>query len=150
METIETQIDSKKCIKVYGKHGEELSPCTKKVAWVLVKRQRAIEIDENSIKIIKNRYDLQAINRRVIKRDNRTCIYCGKYIPKDELATVDHLNPRHITSKGDCGYDDEANLACSCLACNRHKKNMGFREYIEYRYAILLAYTHFIANKKVK
>lgn len=147
MNTMETQLDTKKCVKVYGKRGEQLSPCTKKVAWVLVSRKKAIEIDENSIRIVKDRQDLQLIKKKVIKRDRRICIYCGKYIPKNEIATVDHLNPRHISSEGNCGYDDEENLACSCLECNRHKRNMGFKEYVEYRYIILLAYALFITKK---
>ena len=140
-------METERCIKVYGKYGELLSPCTKKVAWVLINRNRAIKVDETTIKITKDKRDLKLIKKKVIERDGRVCIYCGKYIPENELATVDHLNPRHITTKGDCGYDDEENLACSCLKCNGHKGNRGFKEYIELRYTILLAYALFISKR---
>jgi len=137
-------LETERCVTVYDKHGKLLSPCTKKVAWVLTNRKRAIEIGENTIKITVDRQDLRRLKNRVIKRDKGICIYCGTVAIN---PTIDHLNPKTILQNGDCGYDTEENLACSCLRCNKHKDNMSFEEYIIYRYTILLAYANFRAKK---
>lgn len=129
-----------KIITVYSKSGELLSPCTEKVAWVLISRKRAVELENNVIQIIIDKRDLKELKKKVIKRDNRTCFYCGKVISKSEIVTVDHLNPRHISELGSIGYDSEENLVCSCLQCNSHKADMPFEEYVTYRYALILAF----------
>lgn len=138
-----------RCVTVYDKNNNQLAPCTKKVAWVLINRKRAILIKENVIKIILDKKDLKTIRKRVIKRDNRVCLYCGHVIPKDETATVDHLNPKHITRDGDCGYDTEENMSCCCLKCNNHKGDMPLEEYLIYRYALLLAYNFMLSKKDI-
>ena len=57
--------------------------------------------------------------RGILKRDNYTCIYCGKSkeLHKSEF-TVDHILP---ISQG--GKDTWSNTACSCWKCNNRKAN---------------------------
>lgn len=140
-------METDRCITVYDKYDNLLDPCTRKVAWVLVNRKRAIEIDTDTIKIVLDKKDLRRLKKKVIKRDNGNCIYCGRLAIN---PTIDHLNPKTIVGDGSCGYDTEENMACSCLSCNKHKDNMGFEEYIEYRYAILLAFVHFKAKTVIR
>lgn len=94
------QVKNDRIVTVYSKSGELLSPCTEKVAWVLISRKRVVELENNVIQIIIDKRDLKELKKKVIKRDNRTCFYCGKIIRKSEIATVDHLNPRHISDLG--------------------------------------------------
>jgi 5-methylcytosine-specific restriction endonuclease McrA len=48
-------------------------------------------------------------------RDNHTCQYCGKRLPRSEL-NLDHVNPK---SQG--GQSSWENVVCSCHRCNRRK-----------------------------
>lgn len=139
-------MDAERCIKVFDKKGNKLEPCTETVANVLISRRRAVRISENAIKIILDKRDLKRIKKRVIERDKRVCFYCGKTIPENEIATVDHVNPKHIAKNGRCGYDTEENMVCACLNCNNHKDNRSLNKYIIYRFAILIAYACFKAN----
>lgn len=52
---------------------------------------------------------------RIFKRDNFTCMYCGRRPPHVTLE-VDHIKP---VCEG--GTDDLANLITSCFECNRGK-----------------------------
>lgn len=54
----------------------------------------------------------------VFRRDNFTCLYCGR-TPPAVVLEVDHVHPR---SKG--GDDSLPNLATSCFDCNRGKSNI--------------------------
>ena len=51
----------------------------------------------------------------IFKRDNFTCVYCGKK-PPEVILEVDHIIPRK-----EGGDDDPSNLATSCFSCNRGK-----------------------------
>jgi 5-methylcytosine-specific restriction endonuclease McrA len=51
----------------------------------------------------------------IFARDNNTCQYCGKRLPRTEL-NLDHVVPR---SRG--GMSTWENIVCSCHACNRRK-----------------------------
>lgn len=51
----------------------------------------------------------------VFKRDDFTCVYCGRR-PPDVTLEVDHLIPR-----AEEGTDDPENLVTSCWDCNRGK-----------------------------
>jgi len=55
-----------------------------------------------------NRYNIYS-------RDNNTCQYCGKKLPR-KLLNLDHVVPR---SRG--GKSTWENVVCSCLKCNRKK-----------------------------
>lgn len=134
-------------IIVYDKHCKLLSPCNEKVARVLLHRKRAIELGDNAIKLILNKKDLKIMKNKVLERDNRICFYCGRNIPLDEIATIDHVIPKKIDLNGNCGYDTEENMVCCCYNCNKHKADMSFEDYMIYRYSILIAYMKVI-NKR--
>jgi 5-methylcytosine-specific restriction endonuclease McrA len=51
----------------------------------------------------------------IFARDNNTCQYCGKRLPRTEL-NLDHVIPR---SRG--GMSTWENIVCSCHHCNRRK-----------------------------
>jgi 5-methylcytosine-specific restriction endonuclease McrA len=51
----------------------------------------------------------------IFDRDNNTCMYCGKHMPKSQL-TIDHVVPQ---SRG--GNDTWENLVLACLTCNVRK-----------------------------
>jgi hypothetical protein len=66
-----------------------------------------------------------AIRLEVFKRDNFTCVYCGKVGGKLE---ADHAIP---FSKG--GEDSMENLVTACRKCNRQKYNKSVEEFKEWR-----------------
>ena len=140
----------KKNIRVLDKHGRELSPCCEKVAWVLVSRNRAVRINETSIRLILDKHDIRRLKREAIKRDGRVCIYCGRYIPEDETPTVDHLQSKHVFRNGDVGYDSLENLACCCEDCNAHKGMRGFEEYCSYRISVIAALLSIKSKRSMK
>lgn len=51
----------------------------------------------------------------IYARDNDTCQYCGKSLPRSDL-NLDHVNPR---SQG--GKTTWENVVCSCVPCNLKK-----------------------------
>ena len=53
----------------------------------------------------------------VFKRDDYTCVYCGKRDKKD--CTLDHVHP---VSKG--GKDSFENCVTACKKCNSEKDNL--------------------------
>lgn len=56
----------------------------------------------------------------VFKRDNFTCVYCGRSVKEDKVKLhVDHIIPR---SKG--GKDVFSNLATACEECNLGKSDV--------------------------
>ena len=111
-------------ITVLNKNSNFLSLTNEKTAKILVKRKRAIKIDDNTIKLIFDRKDWIKLKTDVIKKEKRKCYICGKTIPKNECATVDHLVPR---SK--FGEDSKSNLHCCCQRCNEDKGNRTVEEY---------------------
>lgn len=62
------------------------------------------------------------------QRNKWICYYCNKEIVNKADLTVDHRNP---LSRG--GVTEEANLAISCVKCNREKDNMTEIEYSLYK-----------------
>lgn len=61
------------------------------------------------------------IRRAVFERDDFTCTYCGQRGGKLEC---DHIHP---VAKG--GSDEFNNLATSCFACNRSKRDKTLAEW---------------------
>lgn len=61
------------------------------------------------------RYDVKFSFANVISRDNYTCQYCKKKLPKKDL-TIDHVIPK---SKG--GKSTWENCVAACFACNTSK-----------------------------
>lgn len=136
-------------INVVDNKGNILNPCTSRVAWVLVKRNRAIWLDDISIKIILTKAQIKDNKKAAIERDKRICHYCGKYIPPTETATADHIIPRTINKDDICGYDDLDNLVCACVSCNRHKDRTPYNEYVRYRITALSAILSLYSNLSV-
>lgn len=70
---------------------------------------------------------------RVLRRDNFTCKYCGRYDPPPEKGApwrratlcADHVIP---LSRG--GTNDEGNLVCACLPCNSSKNDRLLSEWM--------------------
>lgn len=120
---------------VIDKTGKQLAPCTARVAWVLISRKRAVQMNETTIKIIMTKKDIKANKRLAIQRDGRICHYCGKYILESEIATADHILAKQIKN-GIVGYDDVSNLVCACFTCNNHKGNTDYEEYIIFRLSL--------------
>lgn len=127
-----------KTVNVVDKLGNQLAPCTEKVAWVLVSRHRAIKIDDNTIKIVLTKEDIRRIKKQAIARDNRICHYCGRQIPLSEPATADHITPK-IIKNGKSGFDTIDNFVCACFECNNHKDNTPYEDYVLLRTSSLLA-----------
>lgn len=56
---------------------------------------------------------IQLTKQNILRRDLRTCQYCGR---TESHMTVDHVIPR---SQG--GQDSWENLVCACSSCNNRK-----------------------------
>ncbi len=63
------------------------------------------------------RKEIRFSRRNIFERDQHTCQYCAKKLPKSELS-IDHVIPQ---SKG--GSDSWENLVLACLKCNVRKGN---------------------------
>lgn len=61
-----------------------------------------------------------ALRRRIMKRDNYTCRYCGKYMPDEVGLHIDHIIP---IAKG--GRTVPSNLQVLCSKCNGRKGSRG-------------------------
>lgn len=136
-------------INVVDNNGNTLNPCKSKVAWVLVRRNRAVWLDDVSIQITLTKAQIKANKKAAIERDKRICHYCGKYISPTETATADHITPKTITRDDVCGYDDLDNLVCACLNCNRHKDRTPYDQYICFRIAALSAILSLYTNLSI-
>ncbi len=68
------------------------------------------------------KFRMRLTRKNIYIRDNHTCQYCGKVFTTEEL-NLDHVTPR---SKG--GKNLWTNLVCSCIKCNRKKKNHTLKE----------------------
>ncbi len=123
---------------------EPLSLCSARRAIVLVWTGKAeiVENTENRVRSVSmsfsipsvirlllfvritRRLHIQLSKQNILRRDRKTCQYCGKVEPS---MTIDHIVPK---SQG--GLDTWENLVCACPACNNRKKNntpekMGMR-----------------------
>ena len=128
-------------IAVFNEHMQPVSPCSQKTAGVLVTRKRAHYLNKakTAIQITVSSQMIKALKRQIIKEAGRICYICGRYIPLDERATVDHLYPKRIINNNISGLDTKGNMRCCCLECNYHKGNMDINSYIIYRTVILIA-----------
>lgn len=54
-------------------------------------------------------------NRTLFKRDNYTCLYCGKQFPSQNLSRD------HVTPTSQQGKDIWSNVVTACKRCNNHK-----------------------------
>jgi len=62
---------------------------------------------------ITQKLNIQLTKQNILRRDHKTCQYCGK---SEGHMTVDHVIPR---SQG--GLDTWENLVCACPSCNNRK-----------------------------
>lgn len=115
-------------VTVYGPDGMFLSKTTTTKALKLLDTNRAISISAYSIQIKQTKKDTQKMKHRIIEQSHRICYICGRRIPEDEIATVDHIIPK---SRDKRAYD-ERNMRCCCERCNNDKGNMTLKEYIEH------------------
>lgn len=60
-----------------------------------------------------HRMHIQLSRQNILRRDRRTCQYCGR---GDGMMTIDHVVPRSLG-----GHDTWENLVCACSACNNRK-----------------------------
>lgn len=67
-------------------------------------------------------FQMRLTRKNIYERDNHTCQYCGKKFGTEDL-NIDHVIPR---SKG--GKNTWENLVCSCIKCNRRKKDDTLKE----------------------
>jgi|GEM_PF-2541074 len=65
------------------------------------------------------------LRRKVFKRDDYTCIYCGQ---RGRTLELDHIIP---FSRG--GKSTEDNVVTSCRQCNRQKKDKTPVEFIKWK-----------------
>lgn len=79
-------------------------------------------MDTDDKKIKKLRAPIpQSVRFNVFRRDNFSCIYCGKSSPEVVL----HCD--HSVSVKDGGNDTEANLVTACIDCNLGKSSKSVR-----------------------
>ena len=111
-------------ISVLNKNNKFMSFTSKRTARLLIKRDKAIKIDNNTIQLVFDKKDWIKLKKKVINKEHKICYICGKHMSDDEKITVDHLIPRSRLGK-DC----ESNLHCCCSTCNEDKGNMTVEEY---------------------
>ncbi|MBN1294648.1 MAG: HNH endonuclease [Candidatus Latescibacteria bacterium] len=112
---------------------EPLTICTAKRAIVMVWAGKAEIIESNGhyvhtvsmefkvpsiIRLLiyiqsQHRWNIQLSKPNILKRDHRTCQYCGT---TEGYMTVDHVIPKSLG-----GSDTWENLVCACSACNNRK-----------------------------
>lgn len=129
---------AKKIIAVFGPDNNFLSYCTKKRALKLVKLNRAIKVNKQSIKLIQTKKDRALIKHNIISESNRICYICNTQILDNETATVDHVIPKSRIINAD--FDD--NMKCCCNKCNLDKGNMILSEYINHIHLNKFNYKH--------
>jgi len=66
----------------------------------------------------KNRNLPRKLTWAILERDSFTCQYCGDS-PGSSKLEIDHLIPYSLG-----GSDNEENLVCACVKCNRLKSNL--------------------------
>lgn len=96
-------------------------------------RARTVNVAEKrppSIKIEK----WDEIRRKVFRRDNYTCLYCGKSKEKDGAQLVcDHVD---AVARG--GGNELGNLVTACKECNRAKGTKSIEDFSRRAYLNLL------------
>ena len=133
------------CIKViHQTSGQNLSNCTRSKAEKLVKLNRAIWLDEETILLITSRRDFAKTRERKIQIDHRICYICDRFIPSHEVATIDHVLPKKLG-----GTDDDWNLRCCCNRCNHFKAGLTLDFFIEQIKNNRRKYS-FISNKQLQ
>ena len=66
---------------------------------------------------------------KIFRRDDFSCVYCGRNPEQGALLQIDHVNPRSNNGK-----DTEDNLVTACFDCNSGKKDFLLNERQEERF----------------
>jgi hypothetical protein len=89
-------------------------------AVTLVREFAAVVVNRRTIRRL---YSNKAFREYILKRDNYTCYFCGKY-----GDTIDHIVPR---AKG--GHTTPVNCVTACRECNQNKAALDLEEFMERR-----------------
>ena len=82
----------------------------------------------------------QQVSWNVFKRDQYSCRYCGR---DNVPLTVDHL-----VLWEDGGPSTEENLVAACKKCNKTRGNMGYTDWIVYKYYMRVSENLSIQQRK--
>lgn len=117
-----------KTIAVVDINNNFLSFCTRDRAKKIVQEHKGYYIAERTLKLKTSKTKEAKDRRDVIKESKRVCYICNRKIPKDEIATIDHVIPK--------SRDEHAlnkfNLKCCCERCNNDKADMTLLEYVQH------------------
>lgn len=117
-----------KTIAVVDINNNFLSFCTRDRAKKIVQEHKGYYIAERTLKLKTSKAKEAKDRRDVIKESKRVCYICNRKIPKDEIATIDHVIPK--------SRDEHAlnkfNLKCCCERCNNDKADMTLLEYVQH------------------
>lgn len=87
-------------------------------AVTLVREYAAVVVNRRTIRRL---YSNKAFREYILKRDNYTCYFCGRY-----GDTIDHIVPR---AKG--GHTTPLNCVTACRECNQNKAALDLEEFME-------------------
>ena len=116
----------KKTIAVLDPRNVYLSHCTWDRALRMLQSRRAIRLNATTIRLTQRTKERQEFKHRIIEDSHRICYICGRQIPYNETATIDHVIPRSRDGRADIF----SNMRCCCTRCNNDKANMTISEYV--------------------
>lgn len=87
---------------------------------------KAVRLNATTIRLTQKKKERQEFKHRIIEDSHRICYICGRQIPHNETATVDHVIPRSRDGRADIF----SNMRCCCIRCNNDKANMTISEYV--------------------
>ena len=119
-------MQKKRTVTVIGPNGSFKSRCTSEKANGLIASGRGVFVSKNKIKITETKQQRNAVKQRIISDAGRICYICGKKIPYESTATIDHVIPK----SRDYAADRYSNMKCCCVRCNKDKGNMTINEYV--------------------
>lgn len=116
----------KKTMAVLDPNNFYLSHCTWERALRMLQSGRAVRINATTIKLVQNKKERQELKHKIIDDSNRICYICGRQIPRNEIATIDHVIPLSRDKRADVFQ----NMRCCCEHCNNDKSNRTITEYV--------------------
>lgn len=116
----------KKTIAVLDPKNVYLSHCTWERALGMLKSGRAVRLNATTVRLTQTKKERQDFKHRIIEDSRRICYICGRRIPYNETATIDHVIPRSRDGRADIF----SNMRCCCTRCNNDKSNMTISEYV--------------------
>lgn len=116
----------KKTIAVLDPRNVYLSHCTWERALRMLQSGKAVRLNATTIRLTQKKKERQEFKHRIIEDSHRICYICGRQIPRNETATIDHVIPRSRDGRADIF----SNMRCCCTRCNTDKANMTISEYV--------------------